>query len=168
MCRINPDIDVEYIKQVMAATFKTSSAEDVDSIIEYMKAGIKSEFLRRVVEHARNVDETKAASLYALARGYVYVAYLSKMIEAAVEGITSSPYAYGWYYPPAECCQALNAIKSAWLHFIATTNMPLRDAARAWLSAVTYEPPCKVHYGTVAALRSMQDYLITLALDASL
>ena len=168
MCRINPDLDVEYIKHVSAAVFKASSAEDVDSIIEYMKAGIKSEFLRRVVEHARSIDETKAASLYALARGYVYVAYLSKMIEAAVEGITSSPYASGWYYPRVECCQALNAIKSAWLHFIATTNIALRDAARAWLSAVTYEPPCRVPYGTVAALRSMQDYLMTLALDASL
>ena len=168
MCRINPDLDAEYIKQVMSAVFKASSAGDIDAIIEYMKAGVRSEFLRRVVEHARSIDADKATSLYALARGYIYVAYLSKMIEAAVEGITSSPYVFGWYYPPVECCQALNAIKSAWLHFIATTNIALRDVARAWLSAVTYESPCRVPYGTVAALRNMQSYLMTLALDASL
>jgi hypothetical protein len=168
MCRINPDLDAEYVRQVSAAVFKASSAEDVDAIIEYIKAGVRSEFLRRIVEHARGIDENKAASLYALARGYIYVAYLSKMIDAAVEGITASPYASGWYYAPAVCCQALNAIKSAWLHFTATTNIALRDAARAWLSAVVYEYPCRVPAATVMALRNMQDYLMALALDASL
>jgi len=168
MCRINPDLDAERVMSVAAAVFKASTAGDVDSIIEYMKSGVKSEFLRRIVEHARSIDQDRAGALYALARGYIYVAYLSKMIEAAVDGITSAPYASGWYYPSSECCQALNAIKSAWLHFIATTNIALRDAARAWLTAVTYEHPCRVSAATVMALRNMHDYLMTLALDASL
>jgi hypothetical protein len=168
MCRINPDLDPERVMNVAAAVFKASTTEDVDSIIEYMKAGVKSEFLRRIVEHARSIDQDKAATLYIMARGYIYTAYLSAMIEAAVEGITSAPYASGWYYPPVECCQALNSIKSAWLHFVATTNIALRDAARAWLSAVTYEHPCRVSAATVMALRNMHDYLTTLALDASL
>ena len=168
MCRINPDVDVEFVRQATAAMFKASTAGDIDSIIEYMRVGIKSEFLRRVVAHARSVDENKANVLYALAKGYVYVSYISAMIEAAIDGITASPYRAGWYYPPVECCQALNAIKSAWLHFLATTNVPIRDAARAWLSAVTYEHPCRVSAAVVTALRNMQDYLATLAFDASI
>jgi len=168
MCRINPDLDDEYVRHAASAVFKASAAGDIDSIIEYMKAGVKTEFLRRVVEHARSIDENKAGALYILAKGYVYVAYISAMIEAAAAGITASHYRAGWYYPPTECCQALNAIKSAWLHFLATTNIPLRDAARAWLSAVTYEHPCRVPASVVAALRNMQDYLATLAFDASI
>ncbi len=165
MCRINPDVDSERIMSVAAAAFKTG---DIDAVIESMKAGVKSEFLRRIVEHVKHIDQNKAGALYALARGYIYTAYLQAMINAAVEGITASPYRAGWYYPPTECCQALNAIKSAWLHYLATTNIPLRDAARAWLSAVTYEHPCRVSAAAVMALRNMQDYLTTLALDASL
>jgi hypothetical protein len=168
MCLVNPDIDPEHVKNVVAAALKASAAGDIDSIIEYMRTGIKSEFLKLIIEHAKSVDKDKAASLYALAKGYIYTAYLQAMIEAAVEGITASPYLAGWYYPPTECCQALNAIKSAWLHYLATTNIPLRDAARAWLSAITYEPPCRVSMSTVIALRNMQNYLTALALDASL
>ena len=168
MCRINPDLDVEYVRHAASAVFKASAAGDVDSIIEYMKAGVKTEFLKRVVEHVRSIDEDKARTLYVLAKGYVYTAYISAMIEAAVAGITSAPYRAGWYYPPTECCQALNAIKSAWLHFLATTNIPLRDAARAWISAVTYEYPCRVSAAAVMALRNMQDYLAALAFDASI
>jgi len=168
MCRINPDVDVEFVRQATAAMFKASTAGDIDSIIEYMRVGIKSEFLRRVVAHARSIDENKANVLYALAKGYVYVSYISAMIEAAIDGVTSAPYLAGYYYPKVECCQALNAIKSAWLHFLATTNIPNRDAARAWISSILYEYPCRVHASVVTALRSMQDYLATLAFDASI
>ncbi|MFZ8808753.1 MAG: hypothetical protein ACO2PN_11705 [Pyrobaculum sp.] len=168
MCLVNPDLDPEQVKSVAAAALKASTAGDIDSVIEYMRMGIKSEFLKLIIEHAKKIDEGKAAVLYSLAKGYVYTAYLQAMIKAAVEGITASPYRAGWYYPSAECCQALNAIKSAWLHFLATTNVPLRDAARAWLSAVTYEAPCRVSAATVAALRNMQSYITALALDASL
>jgi hypothetical protein len=168
MCRINPDVDVEFVRQATAAMFKASTAGDIDSIIEYMRVGIKSEFLRRVVAHAKSISEDRANTLYALAKGYVYVSYISAMIDAAINGITTSPYHAGWYYPPTECCQALNAIKSAWLHFLATTNIPLRDVARAWISAILYEYPCRVSAAVVTTLRSMQDYLATLAFDASI
>jgi len=168
MCLVNPDLDPEYVKAAVAAALKASTPQDVDAVADYMRQAIKSEFVKAVVEHVKKVDAAKSASLYSMAKGYLYLAYLSSVIERAVEGITSSRYAAGWYYPRVECCQGLNAIKSMWLHFIATTNIPLKDAAKAWLSAITYEPPCRVHYSVVAALRNMASYITALALDASL
>jgi hypothetical protein len=168
MCLVNPDVDPEHVKNVVAVALKASTPQDVDAVIDYMRQGIRSEFVKAVVEHVKKVDAEKSAALYSIAKGYLYLAYLSAAIERAVEGITSAPYAAGYYYPKAECCQALNAIKSMWLHFLATTNIPLRDAARSWLSAITYEAPCRVPASTVAALRSMKSYITALALDASL
>jgi len=168
MCRINPDLDVGRVEQVASMIIKATAAGDIDSLIEYLRHGVRTEFLKRIVAHAKSIDENKMGALYVLAKGYVYTAYISAIVEAAVEGITSAPYLTGYYYPKVECCQALNAIKSAWLHFLATTNIPNRDAARAWLSAITYEYPCRVPAAVVSALRNMQDYLATLAFDASL
>lgn len=168
MCLANPDIDPEHIKNVVAAALKASTPQDVDAVIDYMRQGIKSEFVKAVIEHVKKVDAEKSAALYSVAKGYLYLAYLSAAIERAVEGITSAPYRAGWYYPSVECCAAINMIKSMWLHFLATTNIPLRDAARAWLSAVTYEAPCRVPATAVAALRNMKSYITALALDASL
>lgn len=168
MCMINVDLDPDAVKSAVSAVVKAQSARDISAVIDYIKYSTRSEYIREIAMLAAKMDKEGAAALYMLSKNYVYLAYISAMITAAVEGITSSRYAAGYYYPRAECCVALNAIKSAWMHFIATTNIPLRDAAKAWLSAVVYEPPCKVPYGTVAALRSMQSYLTALALDASL
>jgi len=168
MCLINPELDPDVVKSVTSAVVKAKNADDLSAIIEYVKHSTRSEYLRRVAAMAAEVDKDGAVALYMLSKNYIYLAYISAMITAAVEGITSSRYAAGWYYPRAECCAALNAIKSAWLHFIATTNIPLRDAAKAWVSAITYEPPCRVHQGVVMALRNMQSYITALALDASL
>jgi len=168
MCRINPDLDMNRVEQVASTIIKATAVGDIDSLIEYLRHGVRTEFLKRVVAHAKSIDENKTGALYVLAKGYVYTAYISAMIEAAVDGITSAPYLAGYYYPKTECCQALNAIKSAWLHFLAATNIPLRDVARAWISAVTYEYPCRVSAAVVTALRNMQDYLAALAFDASI
>jgi hypothetical protein len=168
MCRINPDLDVAAIEQVAPMIIKASAAGDIDSLIEYLRHGVRAEFLKRIVARAKSIDEDKAGALYALAKGYVYVSYISAMIEAVIEGISSSRYLSGYYYPKVECCQALNAIKSAWLHFLASTNIPIRDAARAWASAVLYEYPCRVPAAVIMALRNMHDYLATLAFDASI
>jgi hypothetical protein len=168
MCLVNPDLDPEHVKNVAAAALKASTPQDVDAVIDYMRQGVRSEFVKAVVEHVKRVDAERSAALYSITKGYLYLAYLSTVIEKAVEGITSAPYAAGWYYPSVECCAAINMIKSMWLHFLSTTNIPLRDAARSWLSAVTYEAPCRVPAATVAALRNMQSYLTALALDASL
>jgi alpha-galactosidase len=165
---INVDVDPDAVKSALSAVVKAQSARDLSAVIEYIKYSTKSEYIREIASLAAKVDKDGAAALYMLSKNYVYLAYISAMITAAVEGITSSRYAAGYYYPRVECCTALNAIKSAWMHFIATTNIPLRDVAKAWLSAVVYEPPCKVTYGTVAALRNMLSYITALALDASL
>jgi hypothetical protein len=168
MCLTNPDLDPEHIKNVVAATLKASTPQDIDAVVEYMRQGIKSEFVKVVVEHVKNVDNDKSVALYSVAKGYLYLAYLSAVIERAVESITSAPYASGYYYPSAECCAAINMIKSMWLHFLATTNIPLRDAARSWLSAITYDAPCRVSVAAVATLKNMKSYIMALALDASL
>jgi hypothetical protein len=168
MCRINPDLDVDRVEQVASMIIKAATAGDIDSLIEYLRHGVRTEFMKRIVAHAKSISEDRANTLYALAKGYVYVSYISAMIDAAVDGVTSAPYLAGYYYPKVECCQALNAIKSAWLHFLATTNIPNRDAARAWISAILYEYPCRVPASVVTALRNMQDYLATLAFDASI
>jgi len=168
MCRINPDLDAGRVEQVASMIIKASAAGDIDSLIEYLRHGVRTEFLKRIVARAKSIDEDKAGALYALAKGYVYVSYISAMIEAAIEGITSAQYLAGYYYPKVECCQALNAIKSAWLHFLASTNIPLRDAARAWTSAILYEYPCRVPAAVIMALRNIHDYLATLAFDASI
>jgi hypothetical protein len=168
MCLVNPDLDPEHVRTAVAAALKASSRQDIDAVVDYMRHAVRSEFVKAVVEHVKKVDAEKAASLYSIAKGYLYLAYLATAIERAVEGITSSRYAAGWYYPPVECCTAINFVKSMWLHFLATTNIPLRDAARAWLSAITYEAPCRVPAATVAALRNMLSYITALALDASL
>jgi hypothetical protein len=168
MCLINPDIDAERLMSAVAATLKASTPQDLDVVIDYMRQGVRSEFVKAVMEHVKNVDAEKSAALYSITKGYLYLAYLSSVIEKAVDGITSAPYAAGYYYPGAECCTAINMIKSMWLHFLATTNIPLRDAAKAWLSAVTYEAPCRVPAAAVAALRNMKSYITALALDASL
>jgi alpha-galactosidase len=165
---VNVELDPDAVKSAVSAIVKAQSARDLSAVIDYIKYSTRSEYLREIAALAAKVDKDNATTLYILSKNYVYLAYISAMITAAVEGITSSRYAAGYYYPRVECCAALNAVKSAWMHFIATTNIPLRDAAKAWLSAVVYEPPCKVPYGTVAALRSMQSYLMALALDASL
>ena len=168
MCLINPELDPDMVSSIASAAVKAKNADDLSAIIEYIKHSTRSEHLRRVAAVAVEVDKDRAATLYMLSKNYIYLAYISAMITATVEGITSSRYAAGWYYPRAECCVALNAIKSAWLHFIATTNIPLKDVSKAWVSAITYEPPCRVYQGVVMALRNMQSYIMALALDASL
>jgi len=168
MCLINPDLDLDIVNYAAASIMSARSADDLVKIINNIKNMTKSQYLFLIARVAAEIDKDAAAALYALGKNYIYLSYISAMIKAAVEGITSSRYAAGWYYPSAECCQALNAIKSAWLHFLATTNIPVRDAARAWLSAVTYEHPCRINAATVAALKNMQSYIMALALDASL
>jgi len=168
MCLINPELDPDMLKSVASAAVKAKNAGDLSAVIDYIKYLTRSEYLREIVNIATDVDKDMATTLYMLGRNYIYLSYISSMITAAIEGITSSRYSAGWYYPRVECCVALNAIKSAWMHFLATTSIPLRDVARAWLAAVAYEPPCRVHYSTVTALRNLRSYIMALALDASL
>ena len=169
MCLVNPELDPERIKLIISAALKASTQQDVDAVINELRQSVKSEFVKGVVEHIKkNIDDEKSAALYAAAKGYLYMAYLSTVIERAVEEITSSRYSAGWYYPRVECCVAINLIKSMWMNFIATTDIPLKDAAKAWIAAVTYEPPCRVPYTAIMALRNMHSYIMALALDASL
>jgi hypothetical protein len=168
MCLVNVELDPDLVKTAMSAIVKAKSVDDLVAVAEYIRNSTKSEYIREIAKLAADVDKDAAVALYALSKNYVYLAYIAAMISAAIEGITSARYAAGYYYPRTECCAALNAVKSAWLHFIATTNLQLRDAAKAWLSAITYEPPCRVPYNTVMALRNMKSYIMALALDASL
>jgi len=124
MCLVNPELDPDVVVSVMSAVAKAKNVGDLAAVAEYIKHTTRSEYLRKIATQAMLVNKDAAATLYMLGKNYIYLSYISAMITAAVEGITSSRYSAGWYYPRVECCAALNAIKSAWLHFLAPQTSP--------------------------------------------
>jgi hypothetical protein len=165
VCLVNPDLDFARLEQLLASLARARTEADWDAALEYFKASLRSEI---VAEIRRLAMAGRVESAYHLARGYAYLAYVDALIAAALEGIVRSPHRSGYYYPPAGCCAALEGIRSAWLHFINSVQLPLGALARAWAAGIRYELPCRVPDATVHLLASMRQYLVTLSYTLSL
>lgn len=164
MCLANPDLDFSRLEQLLASLARAKTETDWDAALEYFKASLRSE---TVAEIRRLAGTGRLESAYHLARGYAYLAYVDALIARALDGITQSPHRSGYYYPPQDCCVALEGIRSAWLHFVSSVTLPLGALARAWASGIRYELPCRVPGATVHLLASMRQYLLTLAYTLS-
>jgi hypothetical protein len=162
---MNPDVDFSRLEQLLASLARARTETDWDAALEYFRASLRSE---TVAEIRRLAEAGRLESAYHLARGYAYLAYVDALIDMAVEGITRSPHRSGYYYPPADCCAALEGIRSAWLHFVSSVPVPLEAHARAWAMGIRYELPCRVPDATVYLLQSVRQYLMTLSFTLSL
>jgi len=164
-CAVNPDIDPERIELLQKILIRARTERDLRAELEHFKETLRSGIVDWIRRLAEGGDLQPA---YLLARGYMYLAYIDTLIARALEGITRAPYRSGYYYPPSDCCAALEGIRNAWLHFVNSVPLPLGRAARAWASGIRYELPCRVPGATVHLLRSMRQYLMTLAFSLSL
>ena len=165
MCLVNPDADFARLEQLLASLARARSESEWEAALGRFKASLRSEI---VAEIRRLAAAGRAESAYHLARGYAYLAYVDALIARAIEGITRSPHRAGYYYPPSDCCAALEGIRSAWLHFVNSVPLPIGAMARAWAGGIRYELPCRVPGATVHLLQSMRQYLMALAYTLSL
>jgi hypothetical protein len=167
-CLINPDtdgIDPDRLRVLMVSIIRARTERDLQAELDRFREELRSHVTREI---RRLLEGTEFAPAYPLALGYTYVAYLDVMIARAIEGITRAPYRAGYYYPLSDCCVALEAIRSAWLHFLNSMEVPLEAHARQWAAGITYEWPCRVPDTTVFLLRAMRQYLMTLSFSLSL
>jgi hypothetical protein len=164
-CAPNPDIDFGRLELLLGSLARAKSDSDFQSALEYFKESLRSDVVREIRRLAEGAD---IAPAYHMALGYMYLAYVDALIASALDGITRSPHRSGYYYPPADCCAALEGIRSAWLHFVSSVPVPLEAHARAWAAGIRYELPCRVPDATVHLLRSMRQYLVTLSFTLSL
>lgn len=160
MCVTNPDVDPGKVELLVNMLLKAKTDADIDTAFEYFKSTLRSEYLialKRLLKDDKRLDV-----IYPAAKGFTYLAYVSSLIEDAVTNITSSTYMAGYYYPPESCCTALDAIKTAWLHFTASFPLPMTELARSWAAAIRYEYPCRVPGATIHVLKSLRRYIDTL------
>jgi hypothetical protein len=160
MCVINPDIDPGKVEMLTNMLLKAKSDADIDTALEYFRSTLRSEYLselKTLLKGGQRLDV-----IYPAAKGFLYLAYVASLIEGAVAGITASTYMAGHYYPSVSCCAALDAIKTAWLHFTASFPIPMGDLARSWAAAIKYEYPCRVPSATVHVLIALKRYINTL------
>ena len=166
-CLVNPDADIEpdRLRVLLMSIIRAKTERDLQAELDRFKEELRSHVVREI---RRLVEGTEFMPAYHLALSYMYLAYLDVMIAKAIEGITRAPYRGGYYYPPSDCCAALEAIRSAWLHFLNSVPVPIEAHARAWAAGIRYEWPCRVPDATVHLLASMRQYLMTLSFTLSL
>jgi hypothetical protein len=160
MCTTNPDIDPGKVEMLTATLLRAKSDADIDTALEYFKSALRSEYLselRTLLKGDQRLDV-----IYPAAKGFLYLAYVASLIENAVAGITTSTYVAGHYYPSVACCAALDAVKTAWLHFTASFPIPMGDLARSWAAAIKYEHPCRVPATTIHVLNTLRQYINNL------
>jgi hypothetical protein len=145
---------------LLVSIVRARTESDLQAALEYFRASLRSEAVREIRRLAEGTDIMPA---YHAALGYMYLAYIDTLIARALGGITRAPYRAGYYYPAAECCAALEGIRSAWLHFVHSVPVPIEPYAKAWAGSIRYEWPCRVPDSTVHLLQSMRQYLMTLA-----
>ena len=160
MCIANPDIDPGKVEMLANMLLRAKSDADIDTALEYFKSALRSEYLSELRELLKG--DKRLDVIYPATKGFLYLAYVASLIENAVANITASTYMAGHYYPDTSCCVALDAVKTAWLHFTASFPLPMAEMARSWAAAVKYEYPCRVPATTIHILNALKRYINTL------